>query len=62
MKNNDLYYAVGSFCGFDYTNLATGVLLGQKLVCPTCGSGYNIENGFVDNGPSLRNISTFLLQ
>ena len=44
----DKYYALGSFCGYDYTNLATGVFLGEKVICPTCGSTYNIENGFVD--------------
>jgi nitrite reductase/ring-hydroxylating ferredoxin subunit len=61
-KHNDKYYAVGSFCGFDYTNLATGAFLGEKLICPTCGSNYNIINGFVDQGPSLRSISSFLIQ
>lgn len=47
-KHNDQYYACGSFCGFDYTNLATGAFLGEKLICPTCGSTYNIINGFVE--------------
>ena len=27
-KHNDKYYALGSFCGFDYTNIVTGALLG----------------------------------
>ena len=27
-KYNNQYYALGSFCGFDYTNLGTGVFLG----------------------------------
>jgi nitrite reductase/ring-hydroxylating ferredoxin subunit len=61
-KHNEQHYACGSFCGFDFTNLATGALLGEKLVCPTCGSAYNITSGFVDQGPSLRNISSFLVQ
>ena len=47
-KHNDRYHAVGSFCGFDYTNLASGAFLGDKLICPTCGSCYNIVNGYVD--------------
>ncbi|CDW84041.1 pyridine nucleotide-disulphide oxidoreductase family protein [Stylonychia lemnae] len=58
-KHEGQYHAVGSFCGFDYTNLATGAFLGEKLICPTCGSTYDIKNGFVDQGPSLRNISSF---
>ena len=61
-KHLDKYYAVGSFCGFDYTNLATGALLGDKLICPTCGSTYNVKSGLVDQGPSIRNISSFLIQ
>ena len=61
-KHLDKYYAVGSFCGFCYSNLAQGAFLGEKLICPTCGSTYNVMNGFVDQGPSLRNISSFLIQ
>lgn len=61
LKHNDHYFATGSFCGFDYTNLATGAFLGEKLICPTCGSNYNVTNGFVDHGPSIRNISSFLI-
>jgi nitrite reductase/ring-hydroxylating ferredoxin subunit len=61
-KIGDSYFALGSFCGFDFTNLATGAFLGEKLICPTCGSTYNINNGFVDQGPSLRGISSFLVQ
>lgn len=60
-KSKDKYYACGSFCGFDFTNLATGAFLGDKIICPSCGSTYNIENGFVDQGPSIRNISSFLI-
>jgi len=42
------YYALGSFCGFDFTNLATGALIGEKMICPTCGSNYDITSGIVD--------------
>lgn len=52
-------YALGSYCGFDFTNLATGALLGEKLICPTCCSSYDIKNGLVDIGPSMRNLSNF---
>ncbi len=60
-KHKDKYYATGAFCGFDYTNLATGALIGEKLICPTCGSAYDIKNGFVDQGPTLRNLSSFVI-
>jgi nitrite reductase/ring-hydroxylating ferredoxin subunit len=39
--------------------LATGALIGEKLICPTCGSNFDILSGFVDQGPSMRNISNF---
>ena len=58
-KHDDTYFATGSFCGFDFTNLATGALIGEKLICPTCGSNYDINSGFVDQGPAMRNISSF---
>jgi len=33
--------------------------LGEKLICPSCCSNYDIKNGLVDIGPSLRNLSSF---
>ena len=53
------HYITGAFCGFDFTNLSKGVLINNKMYCPTCCTGYNIENGMVDEGPSMRNLSTF---
>jgi len=50
---------MGSFCGFDFSNLGQGALLGEKLCCPTCDSSYDIRNGLIENGPNLRNLSTF---
>ena len=59
MMHKSRLYALGSYCGFDFTNLATGALLGEKLICPTCCSSYDIKNGLVDIGPSMRNLSSF---
>lgn len=50
---------MGSFCGFDFTNLGQGALLGEKLICPTCGSNYDINSGFAETGPNMRNLSMF---
>lgn len=61
-KHQDQLYALGSFCGFDFTNLATGALIGEKLICPSCGSNYDITSGIVDQGPSMRNLSSFNVQ
>lgn len=62
LKHKDQLYALGSYCGFDFTNLATGALLGEKLICPTCLSSYDIKNGLVDIGPSMRNLSSFAIK
>jgi len=59
LKHKDRLYALGSYCGYDFTNLSTGALLGEKLVCPTCLSAYDVKSGLVDNGPSMRNLSNF---
>jgi hypothetical protein len=59
MKHNGKYFAIGSFCGFDFSNLGTGALLGEKLYCPTCASTYDIKNGHPEFGPNMRNLSTF---
>jgi hypothetical protein len=29
------------------------------MYCPTCGTAYNIENGMVDEGPSMRNLAVY---
>ena len=59
IKHDEQYFALGSFCGYDYHNLGQGALLGEKLCCPGCGSNYDINNGFAESGPNLRNLSTF---
>jgi hypothetical protein len=39
--------------------LINGVLFGNKLCWSNWGSAFNVETGFVENGPALRNISVF---
>lgn len=56
---NDNYYATSSFCGYDLTDLKDGVLLGNKIICPTCMSEYNIENGTPEHGPNMKFLATF---
>jgi 3-phenylpropionate/trans-cinnamate dioxygenase ferredoxin component len=59
LKEDGDYKALGSFCGFDFSNLGQGALLGEKLICPTCGANYDVSSGFAETGPNLRNLSTF---
>jgi nitrite reductase/ring-hydroxylating ferredoxin subunit/thioredoxin reductase len=53
------YYATSSFCGYDLTDLKDGVFLGNKIICPTCLSEYNIENGTPEHGPNMRFLAGF---
>ena len=41
------------------TDLNDGVFLGNKIVCPTCLSEYNIENGIAETGPNTKFLATF---
>ena len=61
-KYQGRHYVTGSFCGFDYTDLNDGVFLNNKIICPTCGSAYCITDGLLDNGPTMRSLSTFPTQ
>jgi len=56
---NDRHYATSSFCGYCLTDLKQGGLLGNKLVCPSCLSEYNIENGVNESGPNTMLLATF---
>lgn len=59
LKHEDKFYALGSFCGYCYSNLGQGALLGEKLCCAECGSNYDVTSGFVETGPNFRNLATF---
>lgn len=61
-KKEDKVYCTASFCGYDYSDLNDGIYLGDKVICPTCGTTYNMTDGIVDSGASLRNISSFPCQ
>lgn len=62
LKHEDKFYALGSFCGYCYSNLGQGALLGEKLCCAECGSNYDVTSGFVETGPNFRNLSTFAVK
>jgi nitrite reductase/ring-hydroxylating ferredoxin subunit len=56
---NDNLYSTSSFCGYDLTDLKNGAMLGNKIVCPTCLSEYNIESGMSESGPNTKYLATF---
>ena len=62
-KYDGTYFSTGSFCSYCYTDIgAEGVYLGDKMYCPQCCSGFDIKTGYVDEGPAMRGLSSFMLQ
>lgn len=59
IRQGETYYALSSFCGFDMTDLSNGVALGNKIICPTCLSEFNIEDGKANFGPTFNNLASF---
>lgn len=58
-KIKNSYYSASSFCGYDLTDLRDGIFLGNKIICPTCISEYNIETGVAEQGPNTKYLATF---
>jgi nitrite reductase/ring-hydroxylating ferredoxin subunit len=58
-KVNGKICVVSSFCGYDFTDLSKGEMIGNRLICPTCMSEYNVENGHAEQGPNIRYLATF---
>lgn len=58
-KIGDNYFSTGSFCSYDLVDLKEGILLGEKLVCPSCLSEYNVSDGIVESGPACKNLASF---
>ena len=56
MYQRELYLTT-SVCAFDGADLGKGLFVGDKIICPNCGSSFCIKNGHVEEGPSLRNIA-----
>ena len=52
-------YTTSAFCGYCLSDLSKGALIGNKIVCRECGSGFCVSNGFVEDGPSLRHLLKF---
>lgn len=52
-------YVTSSYCGYCDEDLSKGAFIGDKIICKNCGSSFCVKNGFVEDGPSLRNILSF---
>jgi nitrite reductase/ring-hydroxylating ferredoxin subunit len=58
-KYDEKFCVLSSFCGYDFTDLAKGELIGNRLICPNCLSEYNIENGHIEQGPNTKELACF---
>ena len=57
---DNLIRAFYPYCPYDKkTNLIDSVFIQDKIICPTHGCEFNINSGFLENGPCLDNMIVF---
>lgn len=58
-KVNGKYYATGAKCTHFGMNLAKGILIDNKVICPLHAAAFNVVDGFPDEGPVFDGLATF---
>ena len=59
LKIDDKFYATGAFCTHNGAPLETGVLCGEKIVCPWHNACFNAIAGQQQEPPGLDSLATF---
>ena len=59
-KINDKFYATGAFCTHYGAPLATGILCGERIVCPWHNACFNAIAGQQEEPPGMDSLATFL--
>ncbi len=59
-KINDKFYATGAFCSHYGAPLATGILCGERIVCPWHNACFNAIAGQQEEPPGMDSLATFL--
>ena len=59
-KINDKFYATGAFCTHYGAPLATGLLCGERIICPWHNACFNAIAGQQEEPPGLNSLATFL--
>jgi nitrite reductase/ring-hydroxylating ferredoxin subunit len=52
-------YSIQSKCSHFGFSLAKGLLIGDEIICPLHNSGFSIETGESNQGPSFNGLKTF---
>lgn len=53
------YYAIEDVCTHDGTEIASGDLVGDEIVCPRHGARFCVKTGEVRCPPAYENLATF---
>jgi 3-phenylpropionate/trans-cinnamate dioxygenase ferredoxin subunit len=58
-KVNDSFYALEDVCSHDGTEIASGTIEGEELVCPRHGARFCLKTGAVKCAPAYEDIASF---
>ncbi len=58
-KLADCFYAIEDVCSHDGTEIATGKIQGDEIICPRHGARFCLKTGAVKAAPAYENIHAF---
>lgn len=61
-KVNDQLFAIEDVCSHDGTEIASGEIEGDEIICPRHGARFCLRTGQAKCGPAYEAINTFALQ
>lgn len=61
-KIDGQFYAIEDVCSHDGTEIASGDLEGDEIICPRHGSRFCVKTGEVKCAPAYENIAVFPVQ
>jgi 3-phenylpropionate/trans-cinnamate dioxygenase ferredoxin subunit len=61
-KIADSYYAIANICSHDGSEIASGTLDGEEIICPRHGARFCVKTGQVKSPPAYEDIDCFLVR
>jgi 3-phenylpropionate/trans-cinnamate dioxygenase ferredoxin subunit len=58
-KINNEYFAIEDVCSHDGTEIASGMLDGDEIICPRHGARFCIKTGVVKSAPAYEDIHSY---
>ena len=58
-KINDEFFAIEDVCSHDGTEIASGMLDGDEIICPRHGARFCIKTGAVKSAPAYEDIHSY---